>query len=120
MQLHTERLQLREFTEADFEDVFAYESDPLVVQYVCYGPYTETECRRQLEFHISHQSAHPRKYYHLGIVLPQEKRLIGWCGLELGKQINLEDDDPLLIFNFSFLSSLSVIYVRQFCCQLCI
>ena len=92
IQLHTERLRLHEFTEADFEDMFAYESDPLVVQYVCYGPYTEEECHRQLEFHVAHQSVQPRKYYHLGIVLPQGERLIGWCGLELDCPNNQEGE----------------------------
>jgi ribosomal-protein-alanine N-acetyltransferase len=83
MQIQTSRLLLREYIASDFEDMLAYESDPLVVQYVCYGPYTKEACRQQLAWHIAHQSAQPRNYYHLGIVLREENRLIGWCGLEV-------------------------------------
>jgi RimJ/RimL family protein N-acetyltransferase len=83
MQFCTERLLLREFNANDLEDKFAFESDPIVVKYVCYGPYSREECRQDLEFHIAHQSASPRRYYHLGLVLPATNRLIGWCGLEL-------------------------------------
>lgn len=83
MQLRTDRLLLREYQASDLEDKFAFESDPLVVKYVCYGPYSREECLRDLEFHIAHQSANPRRYYHLGLVLPAADHLIGWCGLEL-------------------------------------
>lgn len=80
--LKTNRLLLREFVPSDFADMFVFESDPEVVKYVCYGPYTEEECRRDLGYHIENQTANPRIYYHLAIVLPEENKLIGWCGLE--------------------------------------
>ena len=90
METHTRRLHLREYLESDFDDMFAFESDPLVVQYVCYGPYTKEECWQQLSYHIAHQKADPRIYYHLAVVLPNEKKLIGWCGLEMISQVNKE------------------------------
>lgn len=90
MKLWTDRLILREYVAEDFEDMFAYESDPLVVQYVCYGPYSREECWQQLSYHIEHQTAVPRIYFHLGIVQREEERLIGWCGLEVISRENQE------------------------------
>ncbi len=90
MEIRTPRLLLREYAEHDFDDMFAFESDPLVVQYVCYGPFSKEECWQQLTYHIAHQQAEPRTYYHLAIVLPQAERVIGWCGLELTGQRNKE------------------------------
>ena len=86
MLLRTKRLLLREYQINDLEDKFVFESDLLVVKYVCYGPYSREECRKDLEFHIGQQSAAPRRYYHLGLVLPDSNRLIGWCGLELAAE----------------------------------
>ena len=83
MQFYTERLLLREFTWEDLDAVYAYESDPAVVAYVCYGPLTKEECRQELAFHIAHQTAQPRVFYHLALVLPSTEHLIGWCGLKL-------------------------------------
>ena len=83
MQLQTERLVLREFTWDDLDAVHAYESDPAVVMYVCYGPLTKEECRRELAFHIAHQTAQPRVFCHLALVLLSTEHLIGWCGLKL-------------------------------------
>ncbi len=86
MDITTQRLLLREFTWHDLASVYSYESDPRVVQYVCYGPYTEAECHDQLAFHIAHQTTQPRTFYHLALVQREEARLIGWCGLELAHE----------------------------------
>lgn len=83
MQLHTERLLLREFTWDDLDALYAYESDPSVVAYVCYGPSTRAECRQELAFHIAHQTAQPRVFYHLALALAATEHLIGWCGLKV-------------------------------------
>lgn len=88
--IQTTRLFLREYIAADFDDLFAFESDPEVVKHVCYGPYTAAECRHDLELHIVHQAAVPRVYYHLAVVLPVEKKVIGWCGLEVINRDNRE------------------------------
>lgn len=83
MQLHTERILLREFTWGDLDAVYAYEADPRVVAYVCYGPATKAECRQVLASDIAHQTAQPRLFYHLALVLVSTERLIGWCGLKI-------------------------------------
>lgn len=43
--LHTERLVLRDFEEADWEAVHCYASDPEVVRYMSWGPNTEEDTR---------------------------------------------------------------------------
>jgi ribosomal-protein-alanine N-acetyltransferase len=83
MQLMTARLILREFEEGDVFAMHQLESDPEVVKYVSYGPSTEEECRRDLAFHIEHQTAQLRRSYHLAICSPDVPRLIGWCGLKI-------------------------------------
>lgn len=88
--IKTERLNLREFVGADFADVFAYESDPKVVKYVSYGPYTEEEGRRDLNWHIAHQNDPQRRFYYLAIEFSSEKRVIGFCGLKL-KEVNAQE-----------------------------
>ena len=85
MQLRTERLLLREFRWDDLDSVYAYESDPIVVRYVCYGPSTKGECHQELAFHIEHQTTQRRVFYHLAVVLALTKRLIGWCGVKVTK-----------------------------------
>ena len=90
MKMETPRLLLREYVADDLEAMLAFESDPLVVQYVCYGPYSREECWRDLAYHIDQQTAVPRTYYHLAIVLKGEAQLIGWCGLEMISRKNKE------------------------------
>jgi RimJ/RimL family protein N-acetyltransferase len=51
--------------------------------YVCYGPATKAESRQELAFHIAHQSAQPRAFYHLAMVRPATGHLLGWCGLKI-------------------------------------
>jgi RimJ/RimL family protein N-acetyltransferase len=92
MQLHTERILLREFTWDDLDAVYAYESDPAVAAYVCYGPSTKEECRQELAFHIAHQTAQPRVFYHLALVLPSMEHLIGWCGLKMTNPAHQEGE----------------------------
>lgn len=85
IQLSTAQLTLREFTREDFGDVFVYESDPEVVQYLSYGPYTREECHRDFAWHEINQQASPRHYYHLAITEKANNRAIGWCGVQFEK-----------------------------------
>lgn len=90
MELKTDRLLLREFTPNDLEAIYAYESDPVVVKYVCYGPSSKNQCEQELAFHIAQQSMQPRVYYHLALILHRQNRLIGWCGLKIANPTNRE------------------------------
>jgi RimJ/RimL family protein N-acetyltransferase len=83
---------LCEFGWSDLDAVHAYESDPAVAIYVCSGPLTKEECRQELAFHIAHQTAQPRVFYHLALVLLSTKLLIGWCGLKLANPTHQEGE----------------------------
>jgi ribosomal-protein-alanine N-acetyltransferase len=48
MQLETERLILREFASDDWPDLNAYTSDPLVVQYMSFGPTTAAQAQEYI------------------------------------------------------------------------
>ncbi len=55
--IRTERLLLREFAQADFDDVHAYAIDPLVVRYMDWGPNTPRRRRRRWT-----DGSSPRRY----------------------------------------------------------
>jgi ribosomal-protein-alanine N-acetyltransferase len=74
---------LREFSIDDLDAIVRYESDSLVVQYVCYGPSTRAECEQELRFHLAQQQAQPRIFYHLALSLPEPQTMIGWCGIKM-------------------------------------
>ena len=48
MQLESERLLLREFSQSDWPAINAYTSDLKVVQYMPFGPTTEDQTREHL------------------------------------------------------------------------
>jgi RimJ/RimL family protein N-acetyltransferase len=92
MHIQTSRLILREFCWDDLASIYAYQSDPLVVQYVCYGPSTLHECRDDLAFHIKQQTSQARTFYHFALALPASSESIGWCGLDLGEPNHREGE----------------------------
>ena len=59
MQLETERLLLREFTLDDWPAVDAYTSDPLVVQYMSFGPTTAEQTQEHLQWCIAAAQEQP-------------------------------------------------------------
>ena len=83
MKLETNRLILREFTPDDLEEVHAYASDPLVAQYMIWGPNTEVETRDYLNLTREMQNAIPRRGFELAVVLKATNQLLGGCGLHL-------------------------------------
>jgi ribosomal-protein-alanine N-acetyltransferase len=81
MEILTERLKLREFTQDDFQAVHEYASDPETVRYMPFGPNTKEETREFINRNLKRQQEQPRTEYGLGIVLKREDRLIGACGI---------------------------------------
>jgi ribosomal-protein-alanine N-acetyltransferase len=81
MEINTERLQLREITQEDFQAVHEYASDPETVKYMPFGPNTEEETREFINRNLKRQQERPRTEYGLGIILKHEDRLIGACGI---------------------------------------
>jgi [ribosomal protein S5]-alanine N-acetyltransferase len=83
MQLNTERLLIRDFTEADFAAVYAYGSDPEVVRYMPFPPSTAESTREHLTRCMTLAREQPRRWYDLGVVLKSSGQLIGGITLDV-------------------------------------
>jgi [ribosomal protein S5]-alanine N-acetyltransferase len=90
MQLETERLLIRDFTEADFAAVYAYGSDPEVVRYMVFPPSTPESTREHIARCMGLASEQPRRCYDMGVVLKSTGQLIG--GITLGVLEGSEDE----------------------------
>jgi RimJ/RimL family protein N-acetyltransferase len=83
VELWTERLQLREFVEADWPALHAVESVPEVARYQSFEPRTPEESRAYVLSSAASAAEEPRLTYDLAMVLRAENQLIGRCGLGL-------------------------------------
>ncbi|MEA5602613.1 GNAT family N-acetyltransferase [Nostoc sp. UHCC 0252] len=83
MILETRRLLMREFVEADCETVLAYQSDPLYLRYNYWTHRTENDVFEFVQMFISEQKEQPRTKFQLAVVLKEENRLIGNCGIRV-------------------------------------
>ncbi len=90
MLITTERLRLREFIEADWPAVLAYQTHPDYLRYYHWTGRTAAEVRAFVRQFIDWQQEQPRYKYQLALVLPAEDRLIGNCGLRLERQGAIE------------------------------
>jgi RimJ/RimL family protein N-acetyltransferase len=81
MEINTRRLKLREITQKDFQAIHEYASDPETVKYMPFGPNTEKETQEFINRNKKRQQKQPRTDYGFGIILKQENRLIGVCGI---------------------------------------
>jgi ribosomal-protein-alanine N-acetyltransferase len=78
--LETHRLLLRHFVMSDLDDLFAFYSDPDVVQYIPDAPRSYEETRKELEWFMN---GHP-KFPELGLwatIHKETGQFIGRCGL---------------------------------------
>ncbi|GAA1498145.1 GNAT family N-acetyltransferase [Paeniglutamicibacter kerguelensis] len=69
MQISTERLELREYAEADHDAVHAFASDPEVCRFVEWGPNTPGDTRVFLRACLDEQITDPRQTYTLAITV---------------------------------------------------
>ena len=83
MQLETTRLRLGEFNLADWPAAQSYCGDPLVVQFMTFGPNTVAETQAWLQWCLEQSQETPRRIYSLAIVLKSSEQLIGNCTLAL-------------------------------------
>jgi RimJ/RimL family protein N-acetyltransferase len=81
--IETKRLLLREFTASDFEAVHSYGSDPVVVEFMEWGPNTEDETHKFIEKELKHQKKKDRKVFELAVTLKETGALIGGTGITL-------------------------------------
>jgi RimJ/RimL family protein N-acetyltransferase len=86
----TGRLDLREFTAADFEDVQRYAADPEVTRFMSWGPNDETETRAFLERAVADAAVQPRADYNIALVRRSDGRVIGAGGLHVRRAPNRE------------------------------
>jgi ribosomal-protein-alanine N-acetyltransferase len=83
MELLTPRLRLREFVEDDWRATWPYESDPEVVRYQSHGVRMPDESRKYIQDSMATVQESPRRIYDLAVVLREDGRLIGRCGLKV-------------------------------------
>jgi ribosomal-protein-alanine N-acetyltransferase len=83
MRLTTERLVLRDFTESDWRDVLAYQSDPRYLRYYPWTERTPGDVQDFVRMFVAQQQEQPRIKFQLAVVLKSEERLIGNCGIRM-------------------------------------
>lgn len=83
MILTTGRLLLREFVEDDWHPIFEYQSDPAYLRYNPWYYRTEIDVRSFVRMFMDWSMEIPRKKYQFAIILKDEDRLIGNCGLRM-------------------------------------
>ncbi len=81
MELHTDRLLLREFVTADWPAVLAYQRDPRYLQYYDWTERTPGDVQRFVQMFLDQQAEQPRRKYQLAVVLKSSGQLIGNCGI---------------------------------------
>lgn len=86
VRLMTERLVLREFTEADWPALHAIESRPEVARYQSFEPRTPEESRAYVLAAAADANTAPRTTYDLAVTVREGGLLIGRCGLGLGAE----------------------------------
>ena len=92
MQITTERLVLREFGEDDWRAVLDYQRDPLYLRYYPWEDRDETAVRNFVDTFRDWQLETPRRRFQLAIVLREDGRLIGNCGLRRKPENDWEAD----------------------------
>ncbi|MEJ2598649.1 MAG: GNAT family N-acetyltransferase [Anaerolineales bacterium] len=98
MILETERLQLREFAERDWQAVLAYQNDPRYLRYYPWQSRTEAEVRAFIQVFIEWQAYLRRYKFQWAITMKSNGQLIGNAGIrkesvadhkaEVGYEIN--------------------------------
>jgi RimJ/RimL family protein N-acetyltransferase len=81
MHLETERLLIRDYVRDDWQSVHQYASNETVCRYTMWGPNTEQQTKEYIEQVIAEQEQHPRVSYQLAVMLKEEGRVIGGCGI---------------------------------------
>ena len=83
MELHTDRLLMREFVPADWHAVLAYQRDPRYLRYSEWRDRLPEDARRFVQMFIEQQQESPRRKFQLALELKASGDLIGNCGIRL-------------------------------------
>jgi RimJ/RimL family protein N-acetyltransferase len=81
MELHTDRLILREFVPADWSAVLAYQRDPRYLRFYEWTERTPGDAQRFVQMFIEQQDEQPRRKFQLAVTLKASGQLIGNCGI---------------------------------------
>lgn len=81
--IRTKRLMLREFSEADYDDIHAYASDVETIRYMDWGPNTPEMTRERLDSTLKDQTVWPRDEVNLAVEVVETAQLIGAVRLTL-------------------------------------
>lgn len=92
MQLATERLILREYTNDDLPALFAYQSDERYLRYYQWTERSEADAREFLQMLIGWQKEEPRRRFQLAITFPESGELIGSAGIRRKAESEFEAD----------------------------
>jgi [ribosomal protein S5]-alanine N-acetyltransferase len=79
--LESDRLILRDFTLNDWNEVFIYQSNPQYLKYYPCATRNEQEVINLVNLFITWQHEIPRNKFQLAIILKNENKLIGNCGI---------------------------------------
>jgi [ribosomal protein S5]-alanine N-acetyltransferase len=82
VRLTTARLVVREFVEADWAALHAFESDPEAVRSQSSGPRPAEVCRAYVRRRLADPAERPRRVYDLAVARRAEGDLVGRCGLK--------------------------------------
>jgi len=88
VQLATDRLILREFTDEDWRPIHEMERDPAVVRYLTKEPQTEADAQDYVAGIVMAAVVIPRMVYDFAVTVRGDGRYIGRCGMKR------EDGDP--------------------------
>ncbi|MDQ3004105.1 MAG: GNAT family N-acetyltransferase [Chloroflexota bacterium] len=83
MKLETERLILRDFVKDDWQEVMAYQSDPLYLRYNDWTERTPEAVQEFVGWFLDQQQQNPRIKFQLAVVLKSNNQLIGNCGVRM-------------------------------------
>ncbi len=90
MLIQTDRLILREFEPEDWRPMMRYQSDPEFLRFYHWTERLPSDVQRFLRMFIDWQQERPRTRFQLAIVLREEGRMIGNCGIRMKEPAALE------------------------------
>lgn len=83
MHLTTKRLLLRDYNPNDWQAVFAYQSHPAYLKYYPWHQRNPTDVQEFVQKFIDWQTQQPRSKFQLAVILQQQNKLIGSCGIRM-------------------------------------
>ena len=88
--IKTERLLLRDFQADDWSAVHVYACDADVTRYQDWGPNSEDDTKKFIDFSITSSQLKPRVDFELAIILSENNKLIGGAGIHISNAAHRE------------------------------